>query len=157
VRAGSLRAHQFQEQLANLILCRCQCLTATWSRKVDFASRFALASFRRSNVALSFQAVKNRVKRARTDPVPVAGEFLNHAEAEDGRLVDGVMKDVQADEARVEITVVACGHFKKAKSATGSRSTTAAQSRPARKGSGKRRQREAALRAFNPTLDGSFR
>jgi hypothetical protein len=44
------------------------------------------------------------IQTARADPVAVVGEFLDHAEPEDG-LYGGVMQDVQTNQPGVEVAV----------------------------------------------------
>jgi hypothetical protein len=51
---------------------------------------------RRAQVALLFQTVKERVECAGAKPVPVSGQFLNNARAED-RLLAGVRENVKPD------------------------------------------------------------
>ena len=48
--------------------------------------------------------MQQRIQAARADAVAVARELLDHAETEDG-LVNGVMQDVQADQAGVEVVI----------------------------------------------------
>ena len=57
-----------------------------------------------AQIALLLQAVKQRIQTPGTDAVAVPRQFLDHAQPED-RLFDGVMQDVQADQAGVQIAV----------------------------------------------------
>jgi len=58
-----------------------------------------------AKIAPAFQAVEHRVQRARAQPVAVPAQFLHHPEANQG-FFGGVVKNVEADEARQEVQLV---------------------------------------------------
>ena len=59
----------------------------------------------RAQISLFFQTVQKRIKRPETDLIAVPRQFLSHLESKD-RPFHGVMKNVEADQARVEVTVL---------------------------------------------------
>ncbi len=55
-------------------------------------------------VAFLFEPVEKGVEAAGADTVAMAGELFDHAEAED-RFFDGMVQDVEANQAGIEIAV----------------------------------------------------
>ena len=53
----------------------------------------------RTQIAFLFQAVQQRIKSSGADRVAVAAELLRHGEAKNGTFFDGMMEDVQANQA----------------------------------------------------------
>ena len=99
-----LAFHEFSKQLAHLDLGCLQRLPSESGRTVNLAQRLAVALLAGTQVALLLQPVKQRIQAARADPVAVPPQFFDHAEPEDG-LFDGVMQDVQPNQAGVQIAV----------------------------------------------------
>jgi hypothetical protein len=64
-----------------------------------------MALFSGAQVTLLLQAVQQRVEGSGADPVPVPGQFLDHAEPKD-RFLNRVMKDVQPNQAGIEIPIL---------------------------------------------------
>src|ERR1700676_1986216 len=67
------------KQLPHLALRRSQRLSAQRSGPVHSAQRFPVAVLFRAQIAFPLQALEKRIKASWTDPVPVAGELLDHA------------------------------------------------------------------------------
>ena len=95
------------KELSNLGLRSGKSFATKRGRTINAAQRFAVALLSGAEVALPFETAKQRIKRAGADAVAVAREFFHHAEAEDG-LLDGVMEDVEADQAGIEVAIVNC-------------------------------------------------
>src|SRR3989475_10672301 len=74
----------------------------------------------RLQIALPLQPVQDGIERPRTERIAVASKLRDDSEAED-RLLGGVMEDVEADEAAIEVAIGQRGHF-----ACGSKLTTRA-------------------------------
>jgi hypothetical protein len=58
------------------------------------------------------RAAQNRVHGSRADPVFVPRQLLDHAQSKN-RLLAGVVQDVEADEAGVQVAVVVVRHSKR--------------------------------------------
>jgi len=102
---------QFVKELAHLVLrCR-ERFFAQGSRAVQASERLAVPVFAGPEIAFFFQALKQGIEAAWADAVAVTGEFLDHAQAENGAF-DGVMEDVEADEAGVQVAVIGWIRFR---------------------------------------------
>ena len=104
----SIAFHEFVKEFVDLVLAAFSALLSERSCAVNFATRFALALLGRTQIALSFQTVKQGIESPGTDAVAVAGQFFHHAEPEDW-LFHGVVQDVKADQARVKVLIVEQG------------------------------------------------
>src|ERR1051326_5740711 len=82
IRMALSALDQFAEQLANLSLGGGQCFSPVRCGAIHLAQRFAVAFFAGAEIALLFERVQQRIQAAGADAVTVAGEFLDHAEAE---------------------------------------------------------------------------
>lgn len=69
-----------------------------------------MAQPHRGEIAFFFEAVQQGVKSSGADVVAMASEFARHRQAKDGAF-DRVVKDVQANQARVEVAVIHLGLF----------------------------------------------
>src|SRR5579863_6795159 len=100
-----LRFIQFSKQFTHFDLHRLQRLSAARRGPIDLPVRLPVALFRRTQVALLFEPVQEWIKRSKTDPITVPGQFLGHFHPED-RSFHGMMKNMETDQASVEIAVL---------------------------------------------------
>src|SRR5579872_7124214 len=95
---------QLAEQLAHLALGGIERLAARRGGAIQLSQRFAIAQLSGFQIALLFEPVQQRIKTPGANAVTMPGKLFDHPETEDG-LFDGVVQDVQPDEAGVEIAV----------------------------------------------------
>src|ERR1035438_2844693 len=95
---------EFMKKLPDLALRCCQRLPAERSRPVYPPERLAVSPLRRPQVPLPFETLEKRIEAPRTDAVSVTRQFLDHPQTED-RAFNGVVEDVEPDQARVQVTV----------------------------------------------------
>src|SRR6476469_6796303 len=101
----SVAFKHFAEQLLHAVPRRNQGLAARRRRAVDAAVASAVQYLLRSQVAVPFHAVENRIERAGAEPVAVARELIDHCLAVDGAF-GGVMEDVQTYQACIKISIM---------------------------------------------------
>src|SRR5579863_7324627 len=96
--------NEFMKQLPHFAFrCR-QSLLPQSGGPVYPAQRFAVALLRRTKVSLPLETLEQRIQAARTDPVAVPRQFLDHSKAED-RTLHRVVEHVQPDQAGIKIAV----------------------------------------------------
>lgn len=88
--------HLSFELVERFLPARCGAIEAAYLR--------AGAYRRRLKVAFCFEAMKDGVKGAGAQFIPMMGQFIDDAQSED-RLFGGMMEDVKADEATNDVTI----------------------------------------------------
>ena len=101
----SFQVKNFVKQLLNFYSSGFQCLSAKGSRSIYPAGGPAFALTSGSQVSLSFQTVQHWIKSPRTEFVTVPCQFFADLGSKD-RFLTGVMKNVKADQARVQVSIV---------------------------------------------------
>jgi hypothetical protein len=92
------------EELADLVCGGFEGTASGWGGAVDAAQGFAISLLGGAEIALLLEAVEQGVEAPRADAIAVPGELLDHTEAENG-FFGGMVEDVEADEAGVEVAV----------------------------------------------------
>ncbi len=91
---------EFSEELADLDFGVFEGLASQGGGSIDFSERFAVALFAGAKITFPFQAVEHGVEGSGADAIAVALQLLGHSQTEDGAF-DGMVQDVEADQARV--------------------------------------------------------
>jgi len=95
---------EFMKKFPHFVLrCR-QGLSAERRGPIYSPQRLAVALPGGSQVPLFFEPLEQRIQTPRTEAVAVPRKFIDHAQTED-RPVSSVMKNVQPDQPRIQITV----------------------------------------------------
>ena len=95
---------EFSKQFAYLVLGGLQGFPAEWRGAVHLPQGLAISLCGGSQVSFLLQPMKKRIEASWTDPVPMPGKLFDHAQSEDW-LFGGVVQNMQAYQARVQITI----------------------------------------------------
>ena len=92
---------QFTEQLLDPLFRNTEGSSAHRSCRVEFSVGLAMLFLRRVQKSFAFHAVQKGIEGSSTDLVSVPSQLFDHAEPEN-RLFGGVVKNMEADQPRIE-------------------------------------------------------
>jgi hypothetical protein len=93
------------KQLTHALLSKPECFVTGRSGAVFAPNPSARPHFPRSQQPFFFQTMQQGIKRARTQPVSMARQFLDHSKTKNGALAR-VEENVDSDQARVQVLAV---------------------------------------------------
>jgi len=97
VSISTLGAEHLSKKFVHAFPGCAQGFPAKWRHFVNPPCNLSIALLVRAQIALALQPVQNRIKRSRTELVPMPGKFLGDPDSVE-RLLGGVVEDVQTDQ-----------------------------------------------------------